>query len=77
MNQQRPQRRITDHIHQEYWRESEQHRYEQEMNERLKGIEAAVRTLTQRLTYLAGAIGVLVFLIPVLAPFIRDFLSLQ
>jgi hypothetical protein len=71
-----PQRRLTDHIHQEYWRETEQHRHEQELNDRLKSIESEVKRLTNRVTLLMGAIGLLIFIIPVAAPFIRGFLNL-
>jgi hypothetical protein len=75
MTQQRPQRRITDHIHQEYWRETEQHRYEEEAARRFQRIEAAIEKLTQRITYLMGAIGLLLFLLPIIAPYIREFLG--
>lgn len=73
----RPQRRITDHIHQEYWRESEQHRYEEEISNRVSRIEAAIEKLTQRITYLFGAIGLLLFLLPIIAPYIRDFIGIN
>lgn len=73
----RPQRRITDHIHQEYWRETEQHRYEEQANERFRLIEQAIEKLTTRITYLMGAIGLLLFLLPIVAPYIRDFLGVN
>lgn len=76
MNQ-RPQRRITDHIHQEYWRESEQHRYEEEVGHRINRVEQAIDKLTQRITLLMGAIGLLLFVLPILAPYIRDFIGIS
>jgi uncharacterized membrane protein len=75
MNQQRPQRRVTDHIHQEYWRETDQHRHEDEITQRFSRIEQAIERLTNRITLLFGAIGLLLFVLPILAPFIRDFLG--
>jgi hypothetical protein len=68
---------VTDHIHQEYWRETEQHRYEADAADRFKRIEAAIEKLTQRITYLFGAIGLLLFLLPIIAPYIRDFLGVS
>jgi hypothetical protein len=40
----------------------------------IKELEKAVDRLTQRVTMLMGAIGLLIFLIPIVAPFIRAFL---
>jgi hypothetical protein len=74
---QRPQRRITDHIHQEYWRETEQHRYEEEVGRRIGRVEGAIEKLTQRITLLMGAIGLLLFVLPILAPYIRDFIGIN
>jgi hypothetical protein len=74
---QRPQRRITDHIHQEYWRETEQHRYEEEVGKRIGRVEGAIEKLTQRITLLMGAIGLLLFVLPILAPYIRDFIGIS
>jgi hypothetical protein len=74
---QRPQRRITDHIHQEYWRETEQHRYEEEVGKRIGRVEGAIEKLTQRITLLMGAIGLLLFVLPILAPYIRDFIGIN
>jgi hypothetical protein len=74
---QRPQRRITDHIHQEYWRETEQHRYEEEVGRRIGRVEGAIEKLTQRITLLMGAIGLLLFVLPILAPYIRDFIGIS
>jgi hypothetical protein len=77
MTQQRPQRRVTDHIHQEYWRETDQHRHEDEIGQRFSRIEQAIEKLTQRITYLMGAIGLLLFLLPIIAPYIREFLGVS
>ena len=74
---QRPQRRITDHIHQEYWRETEQHRYEEEVAKRIGRVEGAIEKLTNRITLLMGAIGLLLFILPILAPYIRDFIGIN
>ena len=72
---QRPQRRITDHVHPDLWREADQHRYEEEVGRRISRVEEAIEKLTARITLLMGAIGLLLFILPILAPFIRDFLG--
>ena len=71
----RPQRRVTDHAHPEYWEESQQHRYEDRIAGELKGIREEVGKLATRITFLMGAVAVLAFLLPLVAPFIRDFLN--
>lgn len=54
----------------------QQHRYEDRIAGDVKDLRASVDRLTQRVTMLLGAIALMVFLIPVLAPFIRGFLGL-
>ena len=71
----RPQRRITDHSHEQYWEETDQHRYEDRISAELKGIKEEVGKLSARITMLMGAVAVLAFLLPLIAPFIRDFLN--
>ena len=71
----RPQRRVTDHAHPEYWEESQQHRYEDRIAAELQGIKQEVSRLATRITMLMGAVAVLAFLLPLIAPFIRDFLN--
>jgi hypothetical protein len=64
------------HYHPELWNVDQQHRYEDRIGRELKDLEQAVDKLTQRVTYLLGAIGVLVFVLPIAAPFIRSFLGM-
>jgi len=72
---QRPQRRVTDHSHDQYWEETQQHRYEDRIASELQGIKQEVGKLSARITMLMGAVAVLAFLLPLIAPFIRDFLN--
>jgi len=71
----RPQRRVTDHVHDEYWKESDQHRYEDRVANQLEGLGQEVAKLANRITLLMGALTILAFLLPIVAPFIRDFLN--
>jgi len=70
-----PQRRVTDHSHPDYWEEAQQHRYEDRIAGELQGIKQEVSRLATRITMLMGAVAVLAFLLPLIAPFIRDFLN--
>lgn len=70
-----PRRRLSDHSHDEYWETSQQHRYEDRMAAELKGINDQLRSLTLRITLIMGAIGILAFVIPIVAPFIRSALG--
>jgi hypothetical protein len=65
-----------NHYHPEYWARDAQHRYEDRMQRDMQDLREAVDKLTQRVTYLLGAIGLLVFVLPIAAPFIRSFLGM-
>lgn len=64
------------HYHPELWERADQHRYEDRIESRMRELGQAVDRLTTRVTYLLGAIGLMVFVLPVAAPFIRGFLGL-
>lgn len=64
------------HYHPEHWTQDQQHRYEDRVGREMEKLEAAVDRLTNRVTLLMGAIGLLVFILPIAAPFIRGFLGL-
>jgi len=68
--------RGTGHYHPELWTTDQQHRYEDRITDEMEKLEKAVDRLTTRVTLLMGAIGVLVFVIPIAAPFIRGALGL-
>lgn len=68
--------RQPGHVHPDLWSKSDQHRYEDQTSAKLSEVEKAVDRLTQRVTLLMGAIGLLVFILPIAAPFIRGFLGL-
>lgn len=73
---QRPQRRATDHLHPEYWEEAEQHRYEDRVARKLDSLEHTVNKLGERLLLLFGGLGLLAFLLPIIAPFVRSLIGL-
>jgi len=53
----------------------QQHRYEDRIKDELESLERAVDRLTQRVTMLLGGIGLLVFVIPIVSPWIRSFVG--
>lgn len=65
-----------EHYHPELWTRDAQHRYEDRTGRELERLEAAVDRLTNRVTLLMGAIGLIVFILPIAAPFIRGVLGL-
>ena len=71
-----PRRRAEDHVHTEYWEQSEQHRFEDRIGKELNGIRTEVGKLRQQVTMIIGAIGILAFLLPIIAPFIRSVLQI-
>jgi len=70
-----PQRRASDHVHLEYWEESQQHRYEDRMASELQQIRSEVKKLADRILLLMGALGLLAFVLPIAAPFIRQLFA--
>lgn len=77
-----PRRRLTDHVHSEYWEVSEQRHYEQRMTDELKGIRmetrgmrSEIKALSDRVLLMLGGIALLAFIIPLIAPFVRSLFS--
>jgi len=66
-----------EHYHPDIWTKEDHHRYEDRVSKDIQILEGAVEKLTTRVTLMIGAIGVLGFVIPLLAPFIRAFLNLD
>lgn len=71
-----PRRRADDHAHQDYWRTDQQHRFEDRMASELQEIKEEVRSLNGRLTLLLGALALIAFALPIVAPFVRSALNL-
>jgi len=70
------QRRANDHLHPEYWSQRDHDRFEDRIAEQIHELREEVHLLATRMAWLLGAIAVLVFLIGLLSPFLRDFLQL-
>jgi hypothetical protein len=64
------------HYHPELWGVDQQHRYEDRIKDELEKLEKAVDRLTQRVTMLLGGIGLLVFVIPIVSPWVRSFVGI-
>ena len=71
-----PQRRISDHFHPDMWSKVDQHRYEDQTDSELKAIREELVKLRGQITLMLGALGLVVFLLPILAPFIRGLLNI-
>lgn len=65
-----------NHFHPDLWTRDAQHRYEDRTGSEIHELRQSVERLTNRVTMLMGALGLLVFIIPIAAPFIRGFLGL-
>lgn len=72
-----PRRRATDHhVHTEYWTEADQYRFEDRISREIHGLREEVRGIAARLTMMLGALALLAFLLPLIAPFIRGLFNL-
>lgn len=76
MTREPPQRRITDHFHSDVWTRAEQHRYEDRIDGDMDQVQKKLDQLSNRITLMLGGIALLVFTIPVIAPFVRSALNL-
>lgn len=78
-----PRRRASDHhVHPEYWTEADHNRFEdrlaneiekvrREANARMDRMSDQIDGLNRNLLLIAGGLGLLAFLLPIIAPFIR------
>lgn len=72
-----PRRRATDHhLHPEYWTEQDQYRFEDRIGKEIHGLREEVRQIASRLTMMLGALALMAFLLPLIAPFIRSLFNL-
>lgn len=71
-----PRRRVTDHVHPDYWTEADQHRFEDRIANELKGIREDLEKVTTRVLIMFGGLILLAFLLTFIAPFVRDWLRL-
>lgn len=58
----RPQRRVSDHVHEQYWTETDHDKYESRVEKELHELRADVKSFSHRFAWLMGALAVLVFL---------------
>ena len=73
----RPHRRVTDHWHIEYQTHEEQIRYEARIEKHLDEIREELKNIGVRITLMLGALGIVAFLLPILAPFLRDLIGVD
>lgn len=72
-----PVRRADEHVHTEYWTADAHHRFEDRVSKELHELRSDVAALTSRLTYLLGALAIIAFMLPIIAPFVRAILGLD
>lgn len=71
-----PRRRADDHVHMDSWTREDQRHYEAGIRNDLRAIRAEIKTLSDRVLMLLGAIGLLAFLLPLVAPLIRSIFDI-
>ena len=71
-------------MHPEYWEESQQHRYEdrtsselRQIREEMSHMRTDLKETANRVLMLFVGVGILAFVIPIVAPFIRQLLGVQ
>jgi len=67
-------RRIDDH---DLWTKADHNRYEDRIALELHALREDVGRLTLRVTLMIGGVGVLGFILPLIAPFVRAWLNLD
>jgi F0F1-type ATP synthase membrane subunit a len=72
-----PRRRVTDHVHPEYWTEADHDKFEARMDRHLEGVQTEVKGLREdvhglatRFAWLMGALVVVVFVANLLSIFV-------
>ena len=60
------------HWHRDSWTRSEQHRYEDRVSDELNGLRQDLKEQGNRILLMMGGLGLLAFLLPLVAPFIRQ-----
>lgn len=68
--------RHDGHNHPEYWEKADQHRFEDRVSKELHEMRNDLEKLTGRVLLMFGGIAVLAFLIPLLIPLVRNWLSI-
>ena len=66
-----PRSVVSDHTHPETWTKDDHYRFEARVTAELEKVEQAVARLTTRVTLMLGALTLVAFLLPVIAPFVR------
>lgn len=76
MTQRPPSRRVSDHVHPDYWTREDEHRFEDRIGSELREIRSDLEKLASRVLMIFGGIAVLAFLIPLLVPMLREWLDI-
>lgn len=68
---------MPEHTHHELWSKADHERFEDKLEDRLERMDDDIKGLGNRITLLLGALGLIAFLLPIIAPFIRLFLGVD
>jgi hypothetical protein len=72
-----PHRRASDHWHVEFQTHEAQVRYEARIEKQLEHIREELETLATRMLLMMGGLGIVAFMLPIIAPFLRDLLGVE
>lgn len=69
-------RAAEDHVHVDAWTKTDQHRFEDNVTFELREIRKDLESLTSRVLMIFGGVALLAFIIPLVVPIVRDWLSI-
>jgi hypothetical protein len=70
-------RRVNDHWHVEFQTHEAQLRYEARMEKQLDEIRKELDVIANRMLLMMGGLGIVAFMLPIIAPFLRDLLGVE
>jgi hypothetical protein len=70
-------RRVSDHWHVEYQTHDAQLRYELRIEKQLEEIRRELDVIANRMLLMMGGLGIVAFMLPIVAPFLRDLLGVE
>lgn len=65
------------HVHPDAWNKDDHYRFEARVTAELEKVEAAIESLTTRVTMMLGGLTLVAILLPVIAPFVRAWLNVD
>lgn len=66
-----------DHHHLDMWSKEEHRLFEDKLDKRFAAFQAHIDRLNTRITLMLGALGLIAFLLPIVAPFLRAIIGID